>query len=298
MGALTEASVSFWSNISISSTSRIVITLPGMSTCTGGYGNAGTSIVQHLVVQRIHVLNCDGTDALPVMAVGSSRQVSSTDSDGLCASSPWTTCYSRCKAIDSDWGVLGQYKNIIEMMPGFEIPANTRVVVDVTQLRMPSVPGPSGNVEVKIMGSSSACSLIQMELVGVGTCQLDERTFDAFEVLPATMPPANAKVSPRSLSVAQTTEYNVLFYSAAGVPKGGAITLTLPPGTVATDAVVNGAAISGKVRSALGKNVFLKSPASSKDDMYTGTRLAVMQEIYCGLVETKAFLDSESDTTT
>jgi hypothetical protein len=26
-------------------------------------------------------------------------------------------------------------------------------------------------------------------------------------------------VSPRSLSVAQSTEYNVLFYSAAGLPK-------------------------------------------------------------------------------
>ena len=50
----------------------------------------------------------------------------------------------------------------------------------------------------------------------------------------------------------------MLFYSAAGLPKGGAITVTLPPGTVAADAVVNGVAITGKVRTASGKNVFLK----------------------------------------
>ena len=148
---------------------------------------------------------------------------------------------------------------------------------------MPSVTGLSGNIQVKIMRNTAECSLLQVLLGGVGTCQLNEITLGPFEVQPATMPPANARVTPRSLSVAQSTEYNVLFYSDAGVPKGGAIKVTLPPGTVATGATVNGAAISGKVRSANGKNVFLKSPASSKDDTYTGTKLAVMQTIYCGV---------------
>jgi hypothetical protein len=69
--------------------------------------------------------------------------------------------------------------------------------------------------------------------------------------------------------------------------------VTLPPGTVATGAVVNGVAITGKVRSALGKNVFLKAPASSKDDAYTGTRLSVMQTIYCGVQPKPSTLNPE-----
>ncbi|KAJ1482699.1 hypothetical protein T484DRAFT_1803203, partial [Baffinella frigidus] len=225
---------------------------------------------------------------VPAQTVGSSKQVASTDADGLCPTS--AQCYSRCKATDSEYGVLGQFKNVIELIPGFAIPANKRVVIEMTQVRMPGLIGLAGAAQVKIMRDSAECSVIQVSLLGPGTCQLDVGTFGAFALQPAVMPQANAKVSPRSLNVAQSTEYNVLFYSAAGIPKDGAITLTLPPGTIATGATVNGAAISGKVRTASGKNVFLKSPASSKDGTYTGTKLAV--------IETKAYLDGVTDTAT
>ena len=194
VGEFSKANVSFVSSVEVAADARIVITLPGMSTCSDGYGNVGTSIVQHLVIETIYVFNADGSDAVAPVEVGSDKQVSSTDSDGLCASNPSDTCYNRCKAIDSDWGVLGQYRSMIEMMPGFLIPANKRVVVEMTQVRMPALTGFSGDVEVKIMGASAACSIIQVALVGPGTCQQDIGTFGAFGVQPAVMPAASAKV--------------------------------------------------------------------------------------------------------
>ena len=140
VGKFTAANVSFVSNVTISSTSRIVVTLPGMSTCTDGYGNTGSSIVQHLVVQRIHVFNADGSDAVAAVTVGATKQVGSTDSDGLCTSNPSTACYSRCKAIDNDYGVVGPFSNVLELMPGFEIPANKLVVIEMAQVTLDPKP--------------------------------------------------------------------------------------------------------------------------------------------------------------
>ena len=297
VGKFSSANVSFVTNVAVSSTSRIVVQFPGMSTCTEGYGASGNSIVQHLEIFAIHVFNADGTYVQEATAVTNVKQVPATDTDGFCASNPTTTCYSRCKAIDSNYGSLGPYSDLFEMMPGVDIPANKRIVIMLKMLRMPSVIGLTQPLTVKIVRDAIECSAIQISIGGAGTCVLDSGTFGAFAVVSANMTSSNARVTPRDLSVSKNTEYNILFFSDAGVPKDGAIKITLPKGTQAPNARVSGAAITGKVRTFSGKNVFLKSPASSQDDFYTGTSLSVMLTEKCNIEAKRAHLEPDGGTT-
>ena len=188
----------------------------------------------------------------------------------MCIQSQDEVCVRMCDADERISYGTGAPHFIVDFGPTVNpVPAGTKLKLEIADVRMPSRSGPLATAMIELYDGPRATGNL-----------LDSGIFQPqFSVLTRPLPASNIYIAPKNIAVSATSDYTLLFHTAAGVPIGGFIELEFPEGwEIDRERLrVVDAALSGVIKKANGIRLDLNPPASTLPGAYKDLKIHIIQ---------------------